>query len=296
MKNKFSAFLKGEKTEYKGQTFSRERALYGQSNVAVQDCFFMGDEDGESALKEVTNLAVYNTEFHLRYPLWHVQNFAVCQSIMANTCRAACWYSKNGVVSDCKLDGIKVFRECENLALTGISASSPEMLWRCRRIAIAKSEINSEYFMFECKNCEIAELKMSGKYSFQYTENVKIENSVLNTKDAFWHSKNVTVINSELNGEYLGWYSQNLTLINCKISGTQPLCYCKNLKLVDCTMEHTDLSFEYSTVNAVVNGNIVSVKNPIGGKITADSIGEVILEGSNRSIRCKITDKSKADS
>ena len=79
-----------------------------------------------------------------------------------------------------------------------------------------------------------------------------------------------------LNGEYLGWYSDNLTLIRCKIIGTQPLCYCKNLKLKDCIMEKCDLSFEYSDVNATVTGNILSVKNPLSGKRTADGIGEII--------------------
>jgi hypothetical protein len=47
----------------------------------------------------------------------------------------------------------------------------------------------------------------------------------------------------------------------------------------NCTMaEDCDLCFENSTLNAVINGNIVSIKNPAGGSITADSIGEVIMD------------------
>lgn len=61
-----------------------------------------------------------------------------------------------------------------------------------------------------------------------------------------------------------------------KFIGTQPLCYCKNLKLVDCTMEDTDLSFEYSDVEADVKGHILSVKNPRSGHVIADSVGEII--------------------
>ena len=121
---------------------------------------------------------------------------------------------------------------------------------------------------------------MQGKYSFQYVEGMTIDNSELNTKDAFWHAKNVTVTNSTLRGEYLGWYSENLTLINCHISGTQPLCYCKGLRLVNCTMEGTDLSFEYSDVEADIIGGIMSVKNPRSGYIRADEIGEIINENS----------------
>ena len=43
-------------------------------------------------------------------------------------------------------------------------------------------------------------------------------------------------------------------------------------------MEETDLSFENSSVKATVNGNIMSVKNPVTGFIKADSIGEIILD------------------
>ena len=91
-------------------------------------------------------------------------------------------------------------------------------------------------------------------------ENVEISNCILDTKDAFWHSKNVTVRDSIIKGEYLAWFSDGLTLINCKIIGTQPLCYCKNLKLINCTMEDTDLSFEYSDVDAQINGYVESIK------------------------------------
>ena len=43
-------------------------------------------------------------------------------------------------------------------------------------------------------------------------------------------------------------------------------------------MEDTDLSFEYSEVEADIQGHIVSVKNPKSGRIVADSIGEIIWD------------------
>ena len=90
----------------------------------------------------------------------------------------------------------------------------------------------------------------------------------------------MTVTDSVVKGEYLGWYAENLTFIRCRIIGTQPLCYCKNLRLIDCTTEGCDLAFEYSTVHAEIRGEVLSVKNPRGGKIVADGFGEVI-EGDN---------------
>ena len=123
-------------------------------------------------------------------------------------------------------------------------------------------------------------------------ENVEISNCILDTKDAFWHSKNVTVRDSIIKGEYLAWFSDGLTLINCKIIGTQPLCYCKNLKLINCTMEDTDLSFEYSDVDAQINGYVESIKNPKSGKIIVDSVGKIINEDSIMDNNCNIIIKN----
>ena len=158
---------------------------------------------------------------------------------------------------------------------------------------ITDSVIDSEYLLFDSSNVEAHRLKMSGKYSFQYMNGLHISDSILDTKDAFWHSKNVTVENSVVKGEYLGWFSDGLTLINCHIEGTQPLCYCKNLKLIDCTMEGTDLSFEYSDVEADIKGHIISVKNPLSGYIRADSIGEIIFEDSVFETNCTVSAREK---
>lgn len=262
------------------QTFDEERSLYHIADTDVTDCVFAGPADGESVLKEVRDVKVEECCFSLRYPLWHARKFQLVNSRLDDMTRAPIWYSEEGRIIDCMITGIKCLRECRNIFLEGSTVLSPEFGWRCTDLKIVDCEMQSEYFLFESRQMEIKKLKMKGKYSFQYVENVHISDSVLDTKDAFWHSRNVTVENSVVRGEYLGWFSEGLTLINCRIIGTQPLCYCRNLKLVDCTMEETDLSFEYSEVEADIRGNILSVKNPKSGKITADSIGEIIWEDS----------------
>lgn len=261
-----------------GKTFDEERALYNIKNTEIKDCTFAGPADGESVLKETRNVLVKNCDFSLRYPLWHAKGFELDNVTMDELTRAAIWYSCDGVIKNTKMDGIKALRECQNIRIEDSTAKSPEFGWRTNDLEIIRSEMESEYFLFECKNVTIDELKMKGKYSFQYVENMTISNSYLDTKDAFWHGKNITVKDSVLKGEYLAWFAEGLTLINCKIIGTQPLCYCKDLKLVNCTMEDTDLSFEYSDVEADVKGHIISVKNPKSGTIVADSIGEVIWD------------------
>ena len=192
--------------------------------------------------------------------------------------RAAIWYASDGMIKHSTLGGIKAVRECERISLEDCHIVSQEFGWKSQGITLTDSEIESEYLFFDSRDVKLERVTMKGKYSFQYMKNLEITDCVLDTKDAFWHSENVTVRNSVVKGEYLAWFSEGLTLIDCKIIGTQPLCYCKNLKLINCTMEDTDLSFEYSEVEADVKGHVISIKNPKAGTITVDSVGEIIKE------------------
>lgn len=265
------------KHEIIGKQFDQERSLYHLTDTEVLDCVFAGPADGESALKEARNVKLENCTFSLRYPLWHVDTFHLHDSKMDALTRAPIWYSKNGVISDSNIHGIKAVRECENIQIKDCSITSEEFGWKSRGITVTDSTLNAQYLFLDSRDVLLDKVEMHGKYSFQYMENLTIRNSVLDTKDAFWHSKNVTVENCLVKGEYLGWFSEGLTLINCKIMGTQPLCYCKNLTLENCIMAETDLSFEYSDVNATITGHVDSIKNPRSGEIVVDSVGEIIL-------------------
>ena len=264
--------------EILSKTFDEERALYNLKSADVIDCVFAGPADGESVLKEARDVFLENCRFSLRYPMWHVQGFKMHDSKMDEKTRAAIWYSHDGVITDSDLGGIKALRECSNIKISDCTITSEEFGWKCDNISITDSTLNAMYVFLDSRNVSLDKVKMSGKYSFQYMENLTIRNSVLDTKDAFWHSKNVTVYDSVVKGEYLAWFSEGLTLVNCKIIGTQPLCYCRGLKLINCTMEATDLAFEYSDVDATIQGHVDSIKNPKSGSITVDSVGEVIMQ------------------
>lgn len=261
-------------------TFDEERALYNLKNTEINNCVFAGKEDGESVLKETRNISVKNCEFSLRYPLWHSEKYELINSKFDDKTRAPIWYSHDGIIDKCNLNGIKLLRECTNTKITNSEIISPEFGWKCDNIEVRDTKIESEYIFLDSKNLKLDNVNFKGKYSFQYVENLEINNSILDTKDAFWHSKNVTVKNSLVKGEYLGWFFDGLILENCKIIGTQPLCYCNNLKLINCEMEDTDLAFEYSDVEADIKGGIVSIKNPKSGTIVVDSVGEIINENS----------------
>ena len=279
---------------FENKTYDEERALYTLKDSTVKNCKFDGPADGESAFKECRNITVEDCYFNLRYPFWHVEGGKINGCELTELCRAALWYDKDIEIENCKMHGIKALRECRNITLKNNDIISAEYAWRTYGLDIKDTKLEGEYPFFECRDMEINGLQMKGKYSFQYVENAVIRNSVLDTKDAFWHAKNVIIEDSIVKGEYLAWYAENIKFVRCKLIGTQPLCYCKGLVLEDCIMENCDLSFERSEVEATVKGHIDSVKNPISGYITADSIGEIILEEDVVTVgACKICEVSK---
>ena len=271
------------------QNFGQERALYALSDATVRSCSFIGEEDGESALKETRNIKVSECEFHLRYPLWHTQGFEMDSCTFKDTARAPIWYACGGKVSDSTLECIKALRECNDVSFERCTVVSEEFGWKCNDVSFSSCNISGAYAFLDSRNVKVKNVEFKGKYSFQYVENLVIEDSYLDTKDAFWHAKNVTVRNSTVKGEYLAWFSESLTLENCRIIGTQPLCYCKDLKLINCEMTDTDLSFENSDVEAYISGSILSIKNPRSGHISVKSAEEIIFDENALPPRATVT-------
>ena len=277
------------------QTFDAERALYGSNGILVKGYAFDGPADGESACKECRDVQVEHSFFNLRYPFWHDHGLSIRDSEMTQACRAALWYSDHITIENTKLHGIKALRECSDVKMRGCDVVSPEFGWSVRGIEMEDCNAESEYFMMRSANLRFADVRMKGKYSFQYIENAVFETCTFDTKDAFWHAKNVTVRNSVVKGEYLAWYCENVTFENCTIIGTQPLCYCKGLKLVNCEMLDCDLAFERSEVEATITTPVLSIKNPLAGRITVPAVGEIIrdMEEARGTVQVK-TPKAKS--
>jgi hypothetical protein len=262
------------------KTFDEERALYGSKDIYLEKCTFDGPVDGESAMKESSNIEVVDSYFNLRYPFWHDTKVRIKDSEMTELCRAALWYSTDIEVENTKFHGIKALRECSDVIIRDSDIVSPEFGWSVHNITMTGSRAESEYFMMRSDNLRFENVEMKGKYSFQYIENSEFVNCRFDTKDAFWHAKNVVVKDSVVKGEYLAWYCENVTFENCLIIGTQPLCYCKNLKLIDCRMQDADLAFEKSDVDATILSDVISIKNPKSGTIRVNSVQEIINDAS----------------
>ena len=109
---------------FENLTLGEERALYGLKNATVRNCTFAGAADGESALKECRGVTVENCRFLLKYPLWNNKKYTVKNCFMDVNARAAVWYSDDGIFENCELNGIKVFRECNNVKVKNCKISS----------------------------------------------------------------------------------------------------------------------------------------------------------------------------
>ena len=260
------------------QEFGGERPLYSKKNLYLENVTIHA---GESALKETSGIEADHCTFEGKYPFWCCSKFVIRNCHFTEGARAALWYSRDLEMKDTLIEAPKMFREMDNLRLENLQIpNAGETLWHCSHIFLGNvCAGNGDYILMHCSDVDADGFKLDGNYSFQYSKNVVIRNSVLNTKDAFWMTENVTVYDSEINGEYLGWYSRNLRLVNCRISGSQPLCYAEGLVLEHCTMApDADLAFEYSTVDATLDGPVTSVKNPRSGHIIAKSYGRIIID------------------
>ncbi len=258
------------------EKLSGERALFHTRGAIIKDTIF---HDGESPLKESSDIELFNCMFKWKYPLWYCNNVKVHDCVWFEMGRAGVWYTNNICIENSLIEAPKNFRRCDGITLDNVSIpNASETLWHCKNVKLDSVTAKGDYFAMNSSDMEVNDLSLYGNYSFDGAKNIVIRDSKLLSKDSFWNSENVTVYNSFISGEYLGWNAKNLTLIDCTIESLQGLCYIENLVMKNCKLVNTTLAFEYSTVEADICSHIDSVLNPSGGFIRAQSIGELILE------------------
>ena len=256
--------------------YSGERSLFASSDLEIENSLFF---DGESPLKESRNIALKGCEFRWKYPLWYCKNVSAAECVLKDTARSGIWYTENIEMTSCEIEAPKTFRRASHVTLNDVRMpNAQETMWNCDNVALSHVYVCGDYFGMGSSNIEAEYLTVDGNYIFDGGNNIVVKNSRLISKDAFWNCENVTVIDSVIVGEYLGWNSKNVTFINCEIESNQGMCYMQNVTLKKCKLINTDLCFEYCTVDAEINSQIISVKNPISGRIVADAIGEIIME------------------
>ena len=263
--------------EYKEEFLTGERAMYNTHGAIFYDTTFA---DGESPLKESSEIELHNCIFKWKYPLWYCKNVKVFNTTWLETARSGIWYTDGIEIIDSNIAAPKQFRRSKNIHIENtMIPNAEEFLWTCENIKLSNVQAKGNYFGMNCKNIYINNFTLDGNYAFDGASNIEIHNAKMTSKDSFWNCENVVVYDSIIIGEYIGWNSKNVTFINCTLDSNQGMCYMDGIKLVNCKLLNTDLSFELcKNVDADIKSNIISVKNPINGQIKANKIGEIILD------------------
>lgn len=262
---------------YKQGLFTGERALYDIHDAEIIDSTF---DDGESPLKECSDLKVEHSIFKWKYPMWYSENIECYCTTLLETARSGIWYTKNIKMVNCHISAPKTFRRSEGITLINCALPNAlETLWNCKDVKLEDVNATGDYFCLNVIGADINHFNLIGNYAFDGGKNIIIRNAKLDSKDSFWNCENVEVYDSIIVGEYLGWNSKNVKFVNCTIDSHQGMCYMKNIKMENCKLLNTDLCFELcEDIDANICCHIDSVKNPISGMISAESIGELILD------------------
>ena len=262
--------------EIRQQYLTGERALYNTHNATIIDTTF---DNGESPLKESSDLKIYNSIFKWKYPLWYSKNVYLKNTSLIELARSGIWYTTNITFEDSTIAVPKTFRRSKDITLKNTTLPvAEETFWMCEGINLENVSSNGNYFMMNSHNIKINGFNHNGNYLLDGAKNVEIHNARIISKDAFWNCENVVVYDSTIIGEYLGWNSKNIKFVNCTIDSLQGMCYIDGIVMENCKLLNTNLSFEYSKVDATIDSKIDSVKNPISGHIKAKGIGEIILD------------------
>ena len=256
--------------------FNDERSLFASKELEVEECTF---SDGESPLKESSDIVVNKCTFQWKYPLWYCHKVVVKDTELKLTARSGIWYTEDIEMSKTKVIAPKTFRRSNKIKLSEVKfLNADETLWQCKDVKLDCVEAKGNYFGYNNENVEADNLVIRGNYLFDSSKNITVRNSYLESKDAFWNCENVTLINCVIIGEYLGWNTKNLTLINCKIESHQGLCYVDGLKMYRCEIYRSDLILEYSKdIDAEIITVVDSIKNPSSGKIVVAGVKDLIL-------------------
>lgn len=257
--------------------FNGERPLFGLQDAELINTTF---GEGESPLKESSDLKLDQVIFQWKYPLWYARNIDVQNSIFETMSRSGIWYTKNIALTNCTLQAPKLFRRCQGVTLSHVQfADAKETLWTCRDVTMKNCTVTGDYFGKDSQNVVLDHVRIVGNYAFDGGSHIEAHNCHFVSKYCFWNCEDVTLYDCFLDGEYLAWNTKRLRLVNCTIVSDQGLNYIDDLTLENCRLNETDLAFEYcSNVSAQINGRVDSVKNPLSGKICADEIGELILD------------------
>lgn len=121
------------------QLLSGERALFGGRDLIIRYSTFA---EGESPLKESSDIALYHSLFKWKYPLWYSKNIALENCTLFEMARAGIWYTEHISLTNCTVEAPKNFRRTTDITLKNVTfPNASETLWNCDQIHILRMNI-----------------------------------------------------------------------------------------------------------------------------------------------------------
>lgn len=121
--------MKKEMKEVNQAYLTGERPLFHENNLRINETIFA---DGESPLKECSDIELKNSMFKWKYPLWYSKNIVAEDCTWFEMARAGVWYTDHLTVKNAVIEAPKNFRRCHELTLSNVSLpNAAETLWSC---------------------------------------------------------------------------------------------------------------------------------------------------------------------
>ena len=140
----------------KDKEYGGERPLYMSHDLRLENVTI---HVGESSVKESSNIEAFGCTFEGKYVFWENNGIKIDGCYFDESARSSLWYSKNCLMTNCKVDAPKMFRRMDNIRIENTKFNNgEEMLWDCNNIILKDVTI---------KNCD---------YLFMHTDNIRIDN------------------------------------------------------------------------------------------------------------------------
>ena len=144
--------------------FTGERALFNSKELNICDSVFA---DGESPLKESSDIALHGSIFKWKYPLWYCTDIKADGCVLLETARSGIWYTKNIEMSDCVIEAPKTFRRSSGIRLSDVTMpNAKETLWNCFDVRLERVSVTGDYFGMNTDNVYADGLVIDGNYAF----------------------------------------------------------------------------------------------------------------------------------
>ena len=118
----------------KNKEYGGERPLYASKDLRLEDVTI---HLGESSIKESSNIEAENCTFEGKYVFWETYGLRVNNWYFAESARSSLWYSKDCVITNCRVDAPKLFRRMDGIKVENTDFPNGEQfLWDCRNISM----------------------------------------------------------------------------------------------------------------------------------------------------------------